>query len=449
MLTVSVISGGTATNSMVQMLEQLSSSISYIMPISDNGGSTSEIIRVVGGPAIGDIRSRCTRIIPTDPPISNNLRDLLCHRLPEDEVDAQAEWSQIVNGTHPRWIDIPSHYREMVRPFFIKVGAEFLKRSRPGREFVYSSASIGNLFLTGARLFTGSLESAVEMMLRITHVSHDTEVLPALNTNFMHHIAALLQNDTVIYGQSQISHPEEPSIDSLSVEADPEMVPTTAPLGYGKPRSGSIDGEDAHMPFTHPDLTNSQLNFSKNYQVPLESPIRRVFYINPFGLEIHPKASTRVQRALAESNCVIYSIGSLYTSLIPVLLLRGVADSIETELESGQTKTKVMLLNGSPDRETSGMSPIDHVEAVIKACLYSKLQRECTPQEIFGCNWTRFLTHVLSPYELSAKCLKELRDHNIGVIQMTQKVVDEDGKPIYDQKALLRELTELNKCTHK
>lgn len=428
---------------MVHMLEQLSSSISYILPISDNGGSTSEIIRVVGGPAIGDIRSRCTRIIPTDPPISNNLRDLLCHRLPQDETNAQAEWSQIVNGTHPMWNEIPSHYREMVRPFFIKVSAEFLKRSRPGREFVYSSASIGNLFLTGARLFTGSLESAVEMMLRITHVSHDTEVLPALNTNFMHHIAALLQDDTIIYGQSQISHPEEPSLDSLSVEADPEMVPTTAPLGRGKPRSFSIDGEDAHMPFTHPALTNSQLNFSKNVQVPLESPIRRVFYINPFGLEIHPKASTRVQRALSECDCVIYSIGSLYTSLIPVLLLRGVAESIETPLEVG-TKTKVMLLNGSPDRETEGMAPIDHVEALVKACLYSKLQRECTSLEIAGCDWTRFLTHVISPFALPRKSLADLQRHGISVIEMSDHEVDDEGKPIYNLKALLRALAELN-----
>lgn len=28
-----------------------------IIPISDNGGSTSELIRVFGGPGIGDVRS--------------------------------------------------------------------------------------------------------------------------------------------------------------------------------------------------------------------------------------------------------------------------------------------------------------------------------------------------------------------------------------------------------
>lgn len=33
-----------------------------IIPISDNGGSSSELIRVFGGPGIGDIRSRYSRL---------------------------------------------------------------------------------------------------------------------------------------------------------------------------------------------------------------------------------------------------------------------------------------------------------------------------------------------------------------------------------------------------
>eukprot|EP00967_Tisochrysis_lutea_P097139 scaffold142586_cov21-Tisochrysis_lutea.AAC.1 len=32
------------------------------MPVSDDGGSTAEIVRVLGGPAVGDIRSRCIRL---------------------------------------------------------------------------------------------------------------------------------------------------------------------------------------------------------------------------------------------------------------------------------------------------------------------------------------------------------------------------------------------------
>ena len=59
---VVVFSGGSAANSLVdvfnEVIEGNACSLSYIIPISDNGGSSSELIRVFGGPGIGDIRSR-------------------------------------------------------------------------------------------------------------------------------------------------------------------------------------------------------------------------------------------------------------------------------------------------------------------------------------------------------------------------------------------------------
>lgn len=51
---VVVFSGGSAANSLVDVFERVRranrSTLSYVIPISDNGGSTSEIIRVFGGP---------------------------------------------------------------------------------------------------------------------------------------------------------------------------------------------------------------------------------------------------------------------------------------------------------------------------------------------------------------------------------------------------------------
>lgn len=58
---VVIFSGGSAANSLVdvfnEVIEKNSCSVSYVIPISDNGGSSSELIRVFGGPGIGDIRS--------------------------------------------------------------------------------------------------------------------------------------------------------------------------------------------------------------------------------------------------------------------------------------------------------------------------------------------------------------------------------------------------------
>ena len=43
-------------------LRQFTTRVTHILPVSDDGGSTAEIVRVLGGPAVGDIRSRCLRL---------------------------------------------------------------------------------------------------------------------------------------------------------------------------------------------------------------------------------------------------------------------------------------------------------------------------------------------------------------------------------------------------
>ena len=56
-----VFSGGSAANNLVDVFNEVinnnACSLTYLIPISDNGGSSSELIRVFGGPGIGDVRS--------------------------------------------------------------------------------------------------------------------------------------------------------------------------------------------------------------------------------------------------------------------------------------------------------------------------------------------------------------------------------------------------------
>lgn len=75
-----VLSGGTAANSLVDVFNELirnnNCTLSYIIPISDNGGSSSELIRVFGGPGIGDIRSNVFSFLHSrDSLASSTLRD--------------------------------------------------------------------------------------------------------------------------------------------------------------------------------------------------------------------------------------------------------------------------------------------------------------------------------------------------------------------------------------
>jgi hypothetical protein len=46
-----VISGGTGGNAICSAF----TNACYVLPVSDDGGSSSEIIRVLGGPSIGDV----------------------------------------------------------------------------------------------------------------------------------------------------------------------------------------------------------------------------------------------------------------------------------------------------------------------------------------------------------------------------------------------------------
>jgi hypothetical protein len=50
-----VNSGGTAINSVCKEIKRkITDNVVYVLPISDNGGSTAEILRIFGGPAIGN-----------------------------------------------------------------------------------------------------------------------------------------------------------------------------------------------------------------------------------------------------------------------------------------------------------------------------------------------------------------------------------------------------------
>ena len=49
----------------------------------------------------------------------------------------------------------------------------------------------------------------------------------------------------------------------------------------------------------------------------LHGKIERVFYVNPYGNEVHLSANPRVINALRAADVLIYSIGSLFTRYLP------------------------------------------------------------------------------------------------------------------------------------
>ncbi|KAF8746251.1 hypothetical protein AX14_000049 [Amanita brunnescens Koide BX004] len=337
-----VISGGTGGNAICPAF----TNASYALPVSDDGGSSSEIIRVLGGPSIGDIRSRLVRLIPTAPPSLplNAIRELLAYRLPAKctEKEAREQWREIVEGKSKLWLGIPHDRKETIRRFLVYFENEVLRRSH--KNFDFRNGSIGNFFLAAAQEFFRSLPSAIFLFSSITN--SQASILPVIVTNHTVTIAAELEDGERLVGQCEISHPVP-------------RLPVTVSSA-----SDSVDADAMGGTLAQPQsiIFDSMSNL-KNSQSVLPSPISRLFYINAYGTEVHPSPNPDYIASLSTKDVLVYSCGSLWTSIIPCLALRGVATAIA---RSPTLRAKVLLLNAVNDRETNGYSAVDYVVAIVK-----------------------------------------------------------------------------------
>ncbi|CCJ30800.1 unnamed protein product, partial [Pneumocystis jirovecii] len=326
-----------------------------------------------GGIGIGDIKSRLIRLIPEDNKNMEllHIKRLLKHRLSIDTKEAYYEWQKVVEGSHILWENISSEKVQLIRMFFVYLQTELTKRIRHNFQFNFSNGSLGNFFLTGANLFFGSLESAIFLFRSITHIH--AQVLPVINTSFTHHIAAKLKNGMVIYGQNQISHPSNCGI--LSNDCIDNNM------------KNENYGNFSHIPLILQQNTLVQ----KDNNVNLPSPIDQIYYVDSYGNRIYPNINPKILSVIKNTNTIIYGPGSLYTSLLPCLIVNGVAKAI---LDSPQLIYKIVFLNGSTDRETGEeFTGMDFIRALITG-LVTHLKP--IDQEIDFEYWIpKFITHII------------------------------------------------------
>ena len=75
----------------------------------------------------------------------------------------------------------------------------------------------------------------------------------------------------------------------------------------------------------------------------------------------HPKALPEAVRAIGEAELILLGPGSLYTSVIPNLLVDGIADAVRAS-----DALKIYICNiMTQDGETEGMTASDHVKALL------------------------------------------------------------------------------------
>lgn len=312
------------------------------------------------------------------------MKNFFNHRLASSAGHARTEWLSIIEGTHSLWQSVPSEKKELIRAYLNLLNLEILKRARPSSVFNFQSASLGNLFLTGARLFSGSLESSLYALRSFCQIPEGVEVLPVINTGFTHHICAGLEDGSKIVGQNSISHPSSPTaLPSLDSPSPPQVE------GHDFDDADSI--EDANLPGSLPTLRKAEIEFSKHAESDLPARIHRIWYINPYGQEIRPAANPKVLRSLHEAKAVVYSIGSLYTSIVPCLILKGIGSALRNSL----IKYKILILNGSLDRETCSMkeqfSAVDFIAAIVTACQESRGSFEVPGKD----EYRNYVTHLI------------------------------------------------------
>lgn len=275
----------------------------------------------------------------------------------------------------------------------------------------------------------------------ICSIPSSIEVLPAINSNFTHHICAGLADGTSIAGQVAISHPSEPT--ALADTVAPSSTAPTVASSDAKVKSNylSVDEpEDANLPGSLSTLRRPNITFSKDDEEDLPARIKRLWYINPYGHELMPNTNPKVLKALHSSAAVIYSIGSLYTSIIPSLILRGVGDAISNR---EQVKHKILILNGKLDRETGGksdpMTATDFVEAIARAA--------AGEEGIGAGGYGKYVSHLvyLEGEGTPVVDVEGLRRLGVICVRAEGKIKEERNKKtvLYDEEGLGRVLEEI------
>lgn len=288
-------------------------------------------------------------------------------------------------------------------------------------------------------------------------------MIPAINSNFSHHISASLANGTIIVGQNSISHPSEvtalqpkpgsrrPSLLLADGDGD-DSLEATEPSDA----ADAVSYEDDHLPGSLPTLRNKNIQFSKSDNEDLPARITRIWYINPYGQEIRPPANPRVLEALRDAQAIIYSIGSLYTSIIPSMILRGAGQNIV----SSSARHKILIVNGSLDRETGPsaepFTAVDFVEAITRAGEESRGRGPLefsTPPAISADKlpYNSYVTHILHLEGPGTPHVDRERLAGMGIETLRlygRKIVANNGKTgevvtigmKYDPKALVQAL---------
>jgi uncharacterized cofD-like protein len=245
------IGGGTGQSTLLRGLKELSSNITAVVTVADDGGSSGKLRTELGIPAVGDIRNCITALADAEP----TMTQLLQYRFPVEDITGQYDLSG--------------------------AGAEPTGSSLAGHAF-------GNLLIAALSDIAGDFEEGVRLSNRVLAVRG--QVVPVATVPITLH--AELADGTKLDGQSRIMRAKG---------------------------------------------------------------IRRV-WISPAEV----RASGDAVEAIRSADLVVLGPGSLYTSLLPSLLVPGIRSALESS-----PALRVFVCNVATQvGETEGYTLSEHVSAL-------------------------------------------------------------------------------------
>jgi hypothetical protein len=145
-----------------------------------------------------------------------------------------------------------------------------------------------------------------------------------------------------------------------------------------------------------------------------------------------------VLNALNDAQAIVYSIGSLYTSIVPSLVLRGIGEAISNPA----IRYKILILNSTIDRETgpssNPYSALDFVASIAKACEDSK--------GVFGppskSEYKKYVTHIIHLQGAGTPAVdrEELKGIGIEAIKVYGRKHEGENFMRYDERGLIQAL---------
>lgn len=171
-----------------------------------------------------------------------------------------------------------------------------------------------------------------------------SRVLPAVLSQERLELGAVLKDGTRIRGQFNISHPHQ-----QGAEAQRGRQHSGRGSRVGRHRQvikSSLDSKDVASMHQAPITNLHYLLHDPTWRRRSSSSLTERQWSDRH--EILPEPNPLVLQAISNANCIVYGCGSLYTSVLPGLILKGVGEAI-----SRRDSPKVLLLNGWHDSETS------------------------------------------------------------------------------------------------